>query len=541
MPVISLFIIDDDALGMRLPRSLSGARPVLLFLFFLLSFLVPLREAPAQDNPGEPIIVLGDRNFPPYEFLEGDTPRGANVDLWAAIGRVLKRPVEIRLMKWSEAQERILGGEGHALTLMTANEEREKLYDFTDPTLPVTFSFFVRTGETEEFPTASLEGKRIGVAKGGFPILWLKSNRPEAELVIGEDQLDGFGKLLRGEIDAVAHMTWSGYYTLRENDIESIQAVPRPFAKKFPGIPVPKGNSALVEELNRAIRVLRQNGEFERIADKWSGKKIILFEQRQFWFITITTVLSFLVLMLGVVLVFVMKSRKATLRHAAMLQKEITERKQAEGRLTASLEEKEVLLREIHHRVKNNLQVISSILSLQASTETDDRSLKALDDSQRRVKIMARIHETLHRSDDLSSINIRDYLNTVVEDTIASSENDTQRISYRLDTDDIIFDVDHAVACGQIISELLSNSLKHAFPNGQSGKVEVALRRRDGARVELTVADDGKGLPEDLDLQQTETLGMRLIHALVMQLSGVVNVDGSGGTRVQITFPEKPS
>ena len=229
------------------------------------------------------------------------------------------------------------------------------------------------------------------------------------------------------------------------------------------------------------------------------------------------------------------------IERTAELKEEITERKRAEDQIKASLKEKEVLLREIHHRVKNNLQVISSMLSLQASTETDNRSLKALEESQRRVKVMARIHENLHQSDDLSSIYARDYLNTIVEDTIASSGDDRQRISSRLDVDDIIFDVDCAIACGQIVSELLSNSQKHAFPNGQSGNIKVSLHRRDGGRIELTVADDGKGLPDNFDLEQAETLGMRLVHALAMQLSGVVKIDGSGGTRVQITFQENPS
>ena len=229
------------------------------------------------------------------------------------------------------------------------------------------------------------------------------------------------------------------------------------------------------------------------------------------------------------------------IERTAELKEEITERKRAEDQTKASLKEKEVLLREIHHRVKNNLQVISSMLSLQASTETDNRSLKALEESQRRVKVMARIHENLHQSDDLSSIDARDYLNTIVEDTIASSGDDRQRISSRLDVDDIIFDVDCAIACGQIVSELLSNSQKHAFPNGQSGNIKVSLHRRDGGRIELTVADDGKGLPDNFDLEQAETLGMRLVHALAMQLSGVVKIDGSGGTRVQIAFPENPS
>ena len=104
-----------------------------------------------------------------------------------------------------------------------------------------------------------------------------------------------------------------------------------------------------------------------------------------------------------------------------------------------------------------------------------------------------------------------------------------------------VIDVDDAIACGQIVSELLSNSLKHAFPDVQSCNIVVSLHRRDEGRIELTVADDGKGLPQDFDLEQAETLGMRLVHALAMQLSGVIEVDGSGGTRVRITFPEKPS
>ena len=126
-------------------------------------------------------------------------------------------------------------------------------------------------------------------------------------------------------------------------------------------------------------------------------------------------------------------------------------------------------------------------------------------------------------------------------DTIESSEGLSKDICTGIDADDITLHVDHAVACGQIVSELLSNSLNHAFPKTLSGTIEVSLHRRDGSMIELVVADDGVGLPEDFDLEQTETLGMRLINALAMQLSGVVNVESSGGTRVQITFPEKQS
>ena len=232
----------------------------------------------------------------------------------------------------------------------------------------------------------------------------------------------------------------------------------------------------------------------------------------------------------------IIRAISATIR--GMYEIDDEERPMAAGQLNATLTEKEILLREAHHRMKNNLQVICSILSLQAGT--DNRSRGALKECQRRVKVMARIHEDIHHIDDLTSLNARDYLNTVVKDTIASGGRDAQGMSYRLEVDDIFIDVDQAVACGQIVSELLSNSLKHAFPDGQSGNIVVSLHRRDEGRTELTVADDGKGLAEDFDLERAESLGMRLVHALAMQLSGVIEVDVSGGTRVQITFPEQP-
>ena len=232
----------------------------------------------------------------------------------------------------------------------------------------------------------------------------------------------------------------------------------------------------------------------------------------------------------------IIRAISATIR--GMYEIDDEERPMAAGQLNATLAVKEILLREVHHRMKNNLQVVSSILSLQAGT--DNRSRDALKECQRRVKVMAQIHEDLHQIDDLASLNARDYLNTVIGDTLASGGHDAQRISSRLEVDDIVIDVDQAVACGHIVSELLSNSQKHAFPDGQSGNIVVSLHRRDEGRIELTVADDGKGLAQDFDLEQAETLGMRLVHALAMQLSGVIEVDVSGGTRVQIIFPEQP-
>lgn len=229
---------------------------------------------------------------------------------------------------------------------------------------------------------------------------------------------------------------------------------------------------------------------------------------------------------------------RETLVSKEKLIKEVNYRKNAEEKLISLLGEKEVLLKEVHHRVKNNLQVISSMLSLQAKSAGDDRSVEVLAESQRRIRVMARIHENLHKSDNLASIDTEAYLDSVVEDTFTSIGHDKQQIFSRLNVDSINLDVDQAVACGQIISELLSNSLKHAFPNGQIGNVETSLHRGGGGKLELAVVDDGVGLPENFDVQKTESLGLKLVHALAMQLSGEVHINGSGGTNIRIIFPE---
>ena len=148
---------------------------------------------------------------------------------------------------------------------------------------------------------------------------------------------------------------------------------------------------------------------------------------------------------------------------------------------------------------------------------------------------------SLYRSDNLNSIDARDYLTTVVEDTLASGGAAGQDISWRLVVDDIAFDVDDASACGQIVCEAISNSLKHAFADGRPGNIEVSLRRRGEQELNLRISDDGKGFAGALDPRSVNTLGMRLIHALAMQLGGEAKVDGTGGTRVDISFPENPS
>ncbi len=198
-----------------------------------------------------------------------------------------------------------------------------------------------------------------------------------------------------------------------------------------------------------------------------------------------------------------------------------------------------MLLKEIHHRVKNNLQIISSMLSLQARAEPDAAVRKALQECQRRIKVMARIHESLHQSNNVTAVDARDYINAIASDTVDSSWINSQRVETLVEVDKINIDIDTAIVCGQIFSELYSNCIKHAFPDERSGNIKVTMRRTDKGRMELKIVDDGIGLPEDFNLYKSATLGMKLVGALTTQLNGEISIDGSCGTSVWITFEGK--
>lgn len=217
---------------------------------------------------------------------------------------------------------------------------------------------------------------------------------------------------------------------------------------------------------------------------------------------------------------------------------DITKRKQAETQVTASLAEKEVLLKEIHHRVKNNLQVISSLVSLQADNLTDEQARDELNDVRDRIRTMALVHEKLYQTSDLARLNFTDYTTSLVRSLWRSHGTLAEKARLNLELTSLELSVEAAVPCGLILNELASNALKHAFPNSSNGEVTVGLEH-DAANgtVCLRVRDNGVGLPASLDWRQSRSLGLRLVQILTNQLRGTVDVGTGPGTEFQITFP----
>ncbi|MGB9200477.1 PAS domain S-box protein [Methanobacterium sp.] len=215
--------------------------------------------------------------------------------------------------------------------------------------------------------------------------------------------------------------------------------------------------------------------------------------------------------------------------------RDITERTIATNQLKTSIKEKDILLQEIHHRVKNNMQIISSLLNLQITYLDDDEAVNLLKESQNRVRSMAIIHEKLYQSNDFTKINITEYINSLVNG-LFYSYSIKNHINSIINVDDVELNIETAVPVGLILNELISNSLKHGFAT-DSGEIYIKLKTVDD-KYEMIVGDNGIGFPKDLDFKKTESLGLQLVTNLVNQIDGEIELNLNHGTEFKITFPE---
>jgi len=208
-------------------------------------------------------------------------------------------------------------------------------------------------------------------------------------------------------------------------------------------------------------------------------------------------------------------------------------------RQTELLRQRETMLREIHHRVKNNMQVMSSLLSLQSRVASNPETSRMLEENQNRIQSMALLHELLYQSDDLALVDFPKYIRRMVEHLFRFYGVDNRRIRLHCELDPVGLELDDALPCGLLISEVISNCLKHAFPEGRTGDVRILLRRRSPTTVALLISDTGVGLPANLDSTTSRSLGLRLVRALADQLRGSLDIRSQGGTEVELAFAPK--
>ena len=215
--------------------------------------------------------------------------------------------------------------------------------------------------------------------------------------------------------------------------------------------------------------------------------------------------------------------------------RDVSDRKLAMIELQKSLKEKEALLREVYHRVKNNLQVVTSLLKLQAEATQEPSAQHVLLESSARIKSMALIHEMLYQSENLANIVMETYINKLLKYLFVIYAVDQNKINLTTNIDDILLNIDTAIPCGLIMSEIVSNALKHAFPENKSGEIKLSLKKQEN-NIVLVISDDGIGIPENIDIKNTSSLGMRLIHNLAKQLGGDIVLENGKGTTFKLVF-----
>ncbi|OLP17956.1 hypothetical protein BST81_12955 [Leptolyngbya sp. 'hensonii'] len=218
--------------------------------------------------------------------------------------------------------------------------------------------------------------------------------------------------------------------------------------------------------------------------------------------------------------------------------RDITDRKIAEEQLKSSLQEKEILLKEIHHRVKNNLLVVSSLLDWQIDYLQDVAVIKIFEESQHRIQSMALIHEKLYRSENLAEINFSDYLETLARQLLFSFNLNDERIEFSVELEPVFLNIETATPCGLIVSELISNVFEHAFPDQSKGQLWLKVSANDRKQITITIKDNGVGFPDNLDFRNTQSLGLQLVCLLTQQLEGKIQMHQDNGTIFHLTFSE---
>ncbi|MGA1865165.1 MAG: sensor histidine kinase, partial [bacterium] len=214
--------------------------------------------------------------------------------------------------------------------------------------------------------------------------------------------------------------------------------------------------------------------------------------------------------------------------------------KKAETKIKQSLREKDALLREIHHRVKNNLQIISSLLKLQAGRVNDEYVKKVYQESNNRITAMALVHEILYQSEDLAEIDLNEYIIHIVKNILKVFGTPAKHIDFKTEGDMINLGINQAVPIGLVLNEIISNSLKHAFKEAEKGEIRICSRLLENNEIELIISDNGRGIPDHIDYRNTKTLGLKLITGLIeKQIKGALDLSRNAGTRYAIRFKRK--
>lgn len=480
------------------------------------------------------VVVAIHCQYQPISYLDVTTgkPDGFFIDIMEILAQRADLQISYVCRNgWDDIMNAIITGDADIGALMKSAAREKKLL-FTSPFETSYLSFFTRSQSDIDPAALPSSGYTVGVIKGSMSQERLAGTQGMKLAIYGSYREGIFG-LLAGEIGLFAGEESMVMKQMHETGLEDrIKKAGKPFLERQRALAVRRDNAHLAGLMNSTLDNFVGGPQYQQIYLKWFGAPA------PYWTIRRTLTLS------GILLLVIAGGmgfwRYASIsRINSRLVRSIAERQRAEEIISHSLREKEVMLKEIYHRVKNNMQVICSLLSIQEEGISDQKVKTIFNETRTRVYSMALVHEKLYQSEDLSHIDFREYLMVLVHEI--SDTFGCSGVEISVDSDIIPLDVNSGIPCGLIVNELVTNSLKHAFPDGKTGTVRVGITRDSQGSCVLTVEDNGIGFPASLDFNKSSSLGLQLVNMLTRQLGGAITIERSDGTRVSIAFPEKQS
>lgn len=492
---------------------------------------------PASAQSVERPVRIGVFPAAPLVFVEGDRPDGLFIDLVKEFSRELNWRPHYVPGTWSQLLGQLEKGEIDLLPAVGYTDARSRIYDFSrNPVFIDSGVVFTRRGAVIH-TIFDLEGKRIAALRGstfttGFS-LFIESFGIKCQIDLTDDNEEVMRRIASGDSYAGVCIYSLGTELAMKYPVVVTPISFSPIALEFA---VPKGkNGDLIAGINKIMGPMVDDPAslYSRSFEKWTVARQPLKIPAWIWIGIAAIALAGSIFAAASLIL-----RREVRRKTEHLRTEIAQHEEAERRLTLTLHENETLIRELYHRTKNTLQLVRSFISLEATelgkSEDIDRLVRKTSD---RIDSIALVHQMLYKSRDLSRISIKDYMAEMSALVLRSNAVDSGRISLEITADDRDVLLDTAIPFGLILNELITNSIKHAFPEGRHGMIEIALRNEGESRVSLEYRDDGVGVPEGFDFRGRKSLGLQLIFRIVEgQMKGAVSISPGSGLRYRMSM-----